>query len=108
MKRVIVPLSAALLLTSTAAFAVDGKTIFDSNGCGACHAADVEKVGPSLKEIAEKYAGKEDRLLSFFKGEEKPIVEPEEFNMMKPNLSRTKALSDDERKALADYILGAK
>lgn len=48
----------AILSVSTAAFAAgDGETLFKQNSCGACHAVAGKSVGPSLKDIAAKYAG---------------------------------------------------
>ncbi|SNZ02452.1 cytochrome c [Persephonella hydrogeniphila] len=87
------------------AMAADGEAIFKSKGCSACHKPASKSMGPSLKEIAQAYKGKEGDLVKFLKGEAKPIVDPAKFSMMKPQLSKTKALSDDELKALADFIL---
>ena len=107
MRRILI-LTTVAMLAASGALAADGKAIFQENGCSACHAPDATLVGPSLKVIAQQYAGKEDRLLKFFKGEEDPLVNPGQFAMMKPNLETTKALSDADRKALADYILANK
>lgn len=98
-------LSAALLFFSATAHAADGKAIFDSNGCSACHAPQTEVVGPALTKIAAAYSGKRPELISFLDGNTQPIVEPDKFSLMKPNLDKTKALTGEERAALADYIL---
>nr|5Z25_A Chain A, Cytochrome c552 [Aquifex aeolicus VF5] len=45
------------------------KAIFQQKGCGSCHQANVDTVGPSLAKIAQAYAGKEDQLIKFLKGE---------------------------------------
>ena len=87
---------------------VDGKALFLSNGCVACHQDDKKTVGPGLKEIAGKYADKKDDLVKFLKGEGKAIVDPAQFAVMQPNLASTKKMSDAERAALADYILSKK
>ncbi|WP_338151265.1 c-type cytochrome [Persephonella sp. IF05-L8] len=84
---------------------VDGQKLFNEKGCAGCHQASVESVGPSLKKIAEAYKGKEEELVKFLKGEAKPIVDPAKFGVMQGQISITKALSDEERKALADFIL---
>ncbi len=86
----------------------DGKALFQSNGCTACHQMDAKTVGPAIKAISKAYAGKKDDLVKFFKEEGKAVVDPAQFAIMKPNLAATKKLSDDERSALADYILSAK
>ena len=48
---------AASLTVSTACFAADGEALFKSSGCTACHKIDGKAVGPSFKQIAEKYKG---------------------------------------------------
>ncbi len=91
-----------------AAAGVDGKALFLNNGCVACHQVDKKTVGPALKEVAAAYADKKDDLVKFLKGEGQAVVDPENFAQMKPNLEITKKMSDDERGALADYILSLK
>nr|2ZXY_A Chain A, Cytochrome c552 [Aquifex aeolicus]3X15_A Chain A, Cytochrome c552 [Aquifex aeolicus VF5]3X15_D Chain D, Cytochrome c552 [Aquifex aeolicus VF5]3X15_G Chain G, Cytochrome c552 [Aquifex aeolicus VF5]3X15_J Chain J, Cytochrome c552 [Aquifex aeolicus VF5] len=86
----------------------DGKAIFQQKGCGSCHQANVDTVGPSLKKIAQAYAGKEDQLIKFLKGEAPAIVDPAKEAIMKPQLTMLKGLSDAELKALADFILSHK
>jgi cytochrome c551/c552 len=80
-------------------------TVFESRGCGVCHKPEALGTFPSLKEIAQSYQGKEDHLISYFKGEAEPIVQPARTSMMKGYIEKTKALSDAERKALADSML---
>jgi len=87
---------------------VDGKALFASNGCTACHNMDKKTVGPAVKEIGGKYAGKKDALVKFLKGEGEAIVDPAQFAVMKPNLEITKKLNDAQRAAIADYFLNAK
>jgi len=92
----------------SASFAADGKALFQSKGCTACHQPAADTVGPSLKKIAAAYAGKEAELIKFLKGEGKAIVDPAKEAVMKPQINITKALKDDERKALAEFILSHK
>jgi len=87
---------------------VDGKALFTTKGCTACHQEAADTVGPALKKIATAYAGKEADLIKFLKGEGKAIVDPTKFAVMQPQLNTTKALSDEERKALAEFILSHK
>jgi cytochrome c551/c552 len=79
--------------------------IFESLHCGGCHKADISSASPSLKEVAGAYQGKEDQLIKYLNGETGPIVKPAEGNLMKRAIEKTKALSDADRKALADFIL---
>jgi cytochrome c len=45
---------------ASAADVAAAKELFKSNDCTKCHAPDKTKKGPSLKKMAEKYAGKAD------------------------------------------------
>ena len=85
-----------------------GKNIFNAKGCAACHQPTTESVGPSLKRIAQAYAGKEDQLVKFLKGEAQPIVDPAKFAIMKPQLNQIKDLSEQELRDLAAYIMSHK
>jgi len=87
---------------------VDGKALFTSNGCTACHNMTAKTVGPSVVTIGKGYAGKKDELVKFLNGEGKAIVDPAQFAMMQPQLNTTKKMSDAERAAIADYFLTAK
>ena len=108
MKKIVMSAVLGVAVAVTGAFAANGEQIFKSKGCAACHQASVDSVGPSLKKIASVYAGKEEELIKFLKGEGKSKVDPNKFALMKPQLNTTKALSDEERKALADFILSHK
>ncbi|RUM29909.1 MAG: cytochrome C552 [Aquifex sp.] len=88
-------------------FAADGKAIFQQKGCGSCHQASVDTVGPSLKKIAQTYSSA-DELVKFLKGEASAKVDPAKFAIMKPQLTMLKGLSDAELKALAEFILSHK
>ena len=82
-----------------------GASIFEGKGnCVACHQADQKVIGPSLKEIAKIYKGKNGNIVGFLKGEGEAIVDPEQYEVMKPNLEITKTFSDEELKAVEAYI----
>ncbi len=85
-----------------------GKNVFQSRGCAACHLPASESVGPSLKRIAQAYAGKEEQLVKFLKGKAPAIVDPERFAIMKPQLNQIKDLSEQELRDLAAYIMSYK
>jgi len=105
MKKVIATAVLGLAISVTGAMAADGEAIFKSKGCAACHQPTADTVGPSLKKMAQAYKGKEDHLIKFLKGEADPIVDPAKFGIMKPQLSKTKNLSDEELKALAEFMM---
>jgi cytochrome c551/c552 len=106
MKKLTWTVVVGIIMAAVTAAAEDGGTIFKANGCISCHRpTSSSKINPSLTDIAQAYKGKEDQLLSYLKGESDPIVKPEKANLMKGHLKQTKALSDQDRKALADFLL---
>lgn len=83
-----------------------GKTLFEGEGnCVACHQAEQKIIGPSITEIAKIYKEKNASIVSFLKEEAKPIVDPSQYEVMKTNFAITKQMSDEELKALEDYML---
>ncbi len=86
----------------------DGSALFADNGCTACHKEAQKSIGPALKDIAAGYAGKEDQLMKFLKGESEAIIDPPQFAVMQPNLEITKKMADGDVKAIADYIMSFK
>ncbi len=93
---------------TSAAGDVDGGKLYADSGCTACHKEEQKSIGPSMKEIAAAYSGKEDQLIKFLKGESEAIVDPAQFAVMQPNLEITKKMDDGSVKAIADYIMSFK
>ena len=86
-----------------------GEVIFKSQGCASCHhSQSTSKVNPSLSAIAAAYSGKKDQLIQYLKGQAESIVKPEKASMMKRYIQKTQALSDEDRMALADFVLSHK
>jgi cytochrome c len=56
----LIAMIAALSVSATAFAADDGEALFNKNKCSSCHKTDGKAVGPSLKDIAAKYAGNKD------------------------------------------------
>ncbi|MEP6805306.1 MAG: c-type cytochrome [Flavobacterium sp.] len=82
-----------------------GKQIFEGQGnCISCHQADQKVIGPSLQEIAKIYKDKKGNIVTFLKGNADPIVDPDQFAVMKTNFPITQAMSDEELKAIESYI----
>lgn len=82
-----------------------GQELFEGKGnCIACHQKEQKIIGPSLMEIAKTYKDKNGNMVSFLKGNEAPIVDPSQFEVMKTNFAITKNMSDEELKALEVYI----
>ncbi|MEY2922120.1 MAG: hypothetical protein RL108_742 [Bacteroidota bacterium] len=85
--------------------AVKGKEIFEGKGtCIACHKLDVKLVGPSIQEIAKIYKEKKISIATFLEGTEEPVIDPEQYEVMKINFELTKNFTDEERQALEQYI----
>ena len=94
-----------LIFLAVNAVADQGQDLFQDMRCGSCHKPEITKTTPSLKDMAAAYQGKDEQLIRYFKGEAEAMMNPEKANLMKRYIEKTKALSDAERKALADYIL---
>jgi|694.fasta_scaffold00529_64 cytochrome c len=85
---------------------ISGKDLFNGKGtCGACHLADKKVIGPSIQEISKIYKEKGASIADFLKGKSEPIVDPSQYVVMKENLKLLQTFSDEEIKALADYML---
>ncbi len=96
-----------VLAAGGGAWASDGAEIFATLKCGMCHKPDKKTAAISLAEIVQTYSDKA-KLVSFFKGEMKPLIESEKWGMMRGQLEKIKALPDRDKEALADYLLSFK
>ncbi|GJL75985.1 MAG TPA: cytochrome C-551 [Nitrosomonas sp.] len=90
--------ASALLLAANAQADAD---LAKNSGCLNCHNVDTKLVGPSLKEVAAKYAGEDgasdylaDKIKNGSNGVWGPVPMP-------PNAM----VSDENAKVLADFIL---
>ena len=84
---------------------ISGQDLFEGEGnCIACHKPDQKIIGPSLQEIGKIYKEKKASIVLFLKEESEPIVDPTQYDIMKTNFAITKSMSDEELKALEDYI----
>lgn len=82
-----------------------GKEIFEGKGtCIACHKPDAKVVGPSLQDIGKIYKEKKLSIVDFLQGNQDPIMDPKQFEVMKANLALTKTFSEEELKAIEYYI----
>jgi cytochrome c len=84
---------------------ISGQELFEGAGnCIACHKPDQKIIGPSLQEIGKIYKEKNGSIVAFLKEESEPLVDPSQYEVMKTNFAITKGMSDEELKALEDYI----
>ncbi len=97
----------SLLMCGTAIYAEDngGGATFKSLKCGSCHKPDRKSVGPSLKDVAQGYAGQEERLVRYLKGEAEPILGLGKAKLMRKRIKKMQDLPSPELKALALYIM---
>ncbi len=117
MKKVLVFISFATLLsckdkeakTETAvdetSVKISGQELFEGEGnCIACHKTDQKIIGPSLQEIAKIYKEKNASIVLFLQEKSDPIIDPSQYDVMKTNFAITKTMTDEELKALEEYI----
>ena len=95
------------LAVAAIAAEMDGVAVFTSLKCGMCHKPDKKAAAVSVAEIAKTYQDKE-KLVQFFKGDIKPLIESDKWGLMRPQLEKIKALPDPEKDALAVYVMSLK
>lgn len=82
-----------------------GEALFKGKGtCASCHKVDAKLIGPSLQDIAKIYKEKNGNIIAFLRGESEPIVDPAQFDLMKPNIVLTKTFTEEELKGLEAYL----
>ncbi len=75
----------------------------DSKGCFACHDIDRRKVGPAYRDVAKKYAGKENAVEELVKSITKGSMGKWGSIPMAPQ-----AVTKEEARKLAEWILSFK
>ena len=84
---------------------ISGQELFEGEGnCIACHKPDQKIIGPSLLEIAKIYKDNKASIVLFLQEKSEPIIDPSQYEIMKTNFAITKSMSEEELKALEDYI----
>ncbi len=86
----------------------NGKDLVAKKACTLCHHPDKKIVGPAFKNISEKYNGDATKIVQFLKGKSDPIVDPDEFQYMKPVINQLKHSKKEEIEAIARYIASLK
>ncbi|MFV8341515.1 c-type cytochrome [Flavobacterium sp. XS2P39] len=82
-----------------------GEALFKGKGtCASCHKVDAKLIGPSTQDIAKIYKEKNGNIVAFLRGESEPIVDPAQFDLMKPNIVLTKTFTEEELKGLEAYL----
>ena len=82
-----------------------GKEIFEGKGnCVACHLVNQAVIGPSIQDMSKIYKAKKGTIINFLIHDAAPIIDPSQYEVMKTNFTITKAMSDQELKAIEAYI----
>jgi cytochrome c len=90
---------------STETATISGKELFENKGnCVACHQPEQKIIGPSIAEIAKIYKEKNASIVAFLQEQSEPIVDPSQYEVMKTNFTITKSMTEEELKALEDYM----
>ena len=101
----LVLLLACCLSLPSRARADDGKAIIEHSGCTACHRVDEKLVGPSFKDIATRYRGKQDAAEQLFdvvrNGSDDPV-----WGRLPMPMTPPEKISDADLKQALDFILG--
>jgi cytochrome c len=103
--RYLIATAASLSVSAAALAATDGETLFNQSNCGMCHAVASASLGPSLKDIAAKYAkvaGAQAHLQAKVRNGGKGS-----FGSM-PMPATPKSVSDESIKTIVHWILSQK
>lgn len=98
-------LTAALTVSGTAFAAGSGEAVFKQSNCNGCHAIDRKTVGPSLKDVAAKYAGDKDAQAKL---EKKTRNGGSGVYGTMPMPATAKTVSDADIKTMVSWILSLK
>ena len=85
-----------------------GNRLFSEKTCITCHDVDRVKTGPSVKEIMAVYREKNGDIVSFLKGNAKPLVDTtsSQVNIMQENINGfLKEISDEELNSISVYMM---
>ena len=97
--------SGLLALTATlTAYASDGDTLLQNNGCLSCHAKAEKVVGPSYLSIAEKYKGDKDAVATLVQS----IQNGSRGKWGRVPMPPHGSINQDDLKALARHVLSTK
>lgn len=97
-------LASVSLLAAAGAQAASADDLLKKNACTACHAIDKKGVGPSYKEVADKYRGQADAPAKLAEKVKKGGMGVWGKIPMPPNA----AVSDADLKSMITYILSLK
>ncbi|GAB1309710.1 hypothetical protein KH5_23930 [Urechidicola sp. KH5] len=89
----------------------NGKALFSSKGCVACHNETSKIIGPSVKDIAVKYDEAGADLFAFLRGKSEAIVDTDasQVTIMKNNIdTMVKGINDADLTDIVAYMSSLK
>lgn len=98
-------MTAALTFSTATLAAGSGEAVFKQSNCTGCHAIDRKVLGPSMKDIAKKYAGIKDAQAKLEKNVRNGI--PGTGGSM-PMPVTPKTVSDADIRTMVSWILSLK
>jgi len=105
--RYIVAFTASIFISASAFAADDGEALFNKSGCTSCHSIDKKVVGPSMKDVAAKYAG-DKKAQAMLEKKVRSGGSGAFPNMMMPMPPTPASVSDASIKSMVTWILGLK
>ncbi|MBW1294008.1 c-type cytochrome [Aquimarina litoralis] len=82
-----------------------GEKLFKGKGnCYSCHRMNKKSVGPSVADIMKIYKEQNGDVVGFLRQKKDPIVDPENYAVMKTNFARLQKFTDEELQAIAFYM----
>ena len=105
--RLLIAITASICMSATAFAAADGEALFNKSGCSSCHTPAKSGIGPSLKDIATKYAG-DKKAQAMLEKKVRSGGSGAFPNMMMPMPPTPASVSDASIKSMVTWILGLK
>ena len=105
--RLLITITASICISAPAIAADDGEALFSKSGCTSCHSIDKKVVGPSMKDVAAKYAG-DKKAQAMLEKKVRSGGSGSFPKMPMPMPATPASVSDADIKSIVTWILGLK
>ena len=105
--RLLIAITASICISAPVFAADEGETLFKNNGCGTCHSLAKSGIGPSVKDIAAKYAG-DKKAQAMLEKKVRSGGSGSFPSMPMPMPATAASVSDASIKAMVTWMLGMK